>query len=152
MKGLWVPNGVANFAGTYIDLLHTISSVDGTLDDENTFHCQMAFPPRNHDGFSFVVVRGRIRFSFRCSITQKEDYCLINYRVYPSFFTAICLLLPIVIVFLRSLFTDTSEIISSIVTIGVICGVLISLFLWARRSCVRQFVRKFEREEERFFS
>ena len=152
MKNFWIPSGVAYFPGNYLDLLRIIGNMGGTLEDENTFRCTLTFPRRNYARVSVVRVRGHISFSFRCSIERRDDSCKITYKVYPTFTSAVFLLLPIYIFLSSLLNTNPQERIENFFS-GIFLGcVLVGLFLLARRFCIRQFVRKFAGEDESNFS
>ena len=152
MKKFMIPTGTAFFPGTYMELLHKIADMYGTLDDENTFHCKLGFPKRNPGIVSFVVVRGRIHFMFRCKIERREDSCKITYSVHPTFTSALLLFIPIVCFVHTLLNSGVEPVFASILGSCFIACVMVGIFLLARRSCIRQFVQIFEGEDESNFS
>ena len=151
MKNFLIPSGVAYFPGPYMDLLRVVGKMWGTLENENTFHCKVAFPPKNREGFSFVRVRGHLDFLFQCSIERCEDSCKIAYQVYPTFSSAIFLLVTIFVLFSGFVYAESQQIIENFVARSILSGVFLALWLLARRSCIRQFIRKFEEEYESNF-
>lgn len=151
MRKFLIPSGIVYFPGSYVDLLHVVGGIYGTLDDENVFHCKLSFPRRNYTKFSFVRVRGRTSFLFRCTIERREDSCKIAYKVYPTFSSALILLLAVYMLFYGLQDAKSQDFLGNICA-GLFAGaLLIGLFLLARRSCIRQFVQKFEGEDESNF-
>ena len=144
MKDFLLPSGVAYFPDNYMELLRAIHSIDGTLDDEHTFHCVFSFPQRRYGKVQIVVVHGRLYFAFRCKIERREDTCKISYKVYPtaitvlSMFFAVCVMVYGFVTMLRA------ANLTGVLAMAILSAFLVGLFFVARRSCIRQFVQKFE--------
>ena len=143
MKKIMIPNGFVLFPGTYSDLLSTIARYNGTLKNDTEFHCDIAFPPKNNDGVSFWIVRGRLSFTFRCKILQIADFCKIQYHVYPNFVSALLLIVPVIYMIYSTTFSSVGDVIGYLFAEGII----IFIFLLERYLCIRQFVRKFSGED-----
>ena len=152
MKNFMIPTGTAFFPGTYMELLHKIAGMYGALDDENTFHCELGFPKWNREKAPFLIVKGRTHFLFRGRIERREDSCKITYTVHPTFTSALLLLIPVICLLYNLLNLGIQQILSSILASCFVSLITVGWFLLTRRSCMRQFVRKIEGEDESNFS
>ena len=155
MRNFLIPTGVAYFPGNYMELLRMIGSIDGTLDDENRFHCKVSFPRTNFGTYGplvFFHIRGRIEFTFRCSIERWEDSYKINYRVYPSFGTMLCLIIIGFTLASYLFHAEMQELLGTLTGCCVSGGILFVIFWLSRRSAIRRFVRRFEGEDESIFT
>ena len=139
MKNLFIPAGTVVFPGSYEELLHRIDMNNGTLKDEDSFQCRIHIPPKHNRGVSFIRVRGRMSFLFRCTFLRQGNSCEIHYKMYPTQLMMIFLFLVIYQLVTLEKTPDVKNILGSVFAFGII----LVIYIIAGRFAIRQFVKKF---------
>lgn len=142
MNQMLIPSGEIQFHGTQAQFLEAVQKAGGVMEPEGKFRCTL--PPPKHQGIRLSLIHmrqcGLILFRFLCEYESASDGFRIRYRVVPTFFAVVFLLMPFALAIAACRqFAGTKVGFYPLWIAGMAIPAIVLCFLWERAKQTEQF-------------